>query len=311
MNETWKNCLTSSVDVVYLNYKQLVALTIVDSALLTANAVTNTLVIYVLIKTGQLASVSCKFILQLSFTDILIALLTQSLFIAVLFDTKCSVKIASQFVSAFLSRVSGYTIALIGVDRFVRIKYGMSYTLLLTNKFAKMLMLLVWLVALAHSGMVTIGLLIQQEQTVRKIGMTFDGGTLVFVFLLQIASIKFIGRINSKEPEPIQALQEAENKITKLCSRIMLLLVFFLMPFIIVSIVRSKIRDELNTQSRALLEYVYRFSLLFAYSNSIANALLFLSTNTRAKRFLIRKLGFEKNRRPNDIQIRENQIVPN
>ena len=174
MNETWKNCLTSSVDVVYLNYKQLVALTIVDSALLTANAVTNTLVIYVLIKTGQLASVSCKFILQLSFTDILI-----------------------------------------------------------------------------------------------------------------------------------------ENKITKLCSRIMLLLVFFLMPFIIVSIVRSKIRDELNTQSRALLEYVYRFSLLFAYSNSIANALLFLSTNTRAKRFLIRKLGFEKNRRPNNIQIRENQIVPN
>lgn len=311
MNETWKNCLTSSVDVVYLNYKQLVALTIVDSALLTANAVTNTLVIYVLIKTGQLASVSCKFILQLSFTDILIALLTQSLFIAVLFDTKCSVKIASQFVSAFLSRVSGYTIALIGVDRFVRIKYGMSYTLLLTNKFAKMLMLLVWLVALAHSGMVTIGLLIQQEQTVRKIGMTFDGGTLVFVFLLQIASIKFIGRINSKEPEPIHALQEAENKITKLCSRIMLLLVFFLMPFIIVSIVRSKIRDELNTQSRALLEYVYRFSLLFAYSNSIANALLFLSTNTRAKRFLIRKLGFEKNRRPNNIQIRENQIVPN
>lgn len=311
MNETWKNCLTSSVDVVYLNYKQLVALTIVDSALLTANAVTNTLVIYVLIKTGQLASVSCKFILQLSFTDILIALLTQSLFIAVLFDTKCSVKIASQFVSAFLSRVSGYTIALIGVDRFVRIKYGMSYTLLLTNKFAKMLMLLVWLVALAHSEMVTIGLLIQQEQTVRKIGMTFDGGTLVFVFLLQIASIKFIGRINSKEPEPIHALQEAENKITKLCSRIMLLLVFFLMPFIIVSIVRSKIRDELNTQSRALLEYVYRFSLLFAYSNSIANALLFLSTNTRAKRFLIRKLGFEKNRRPNDIQIRENQIVPN
>lgn len=272
---------------------------------------TNTLVIYVLIKRGQLASVSCKFILQLSFTDILIALLTQSLFIAVLFDTKCSVKIASQFVSAFLSRVSGYTIALIGVDRFVRIKYGMSYTLLLTNKFAKMLMLLVWLVALAHSGMVTIGLLIQQEQTVRKIGMTFDGGTLVFVFLLQIASIKFIGRINSKEPEPIQALQEAENKITKLCSRIMLLLLFFLMPFIIVSIVRSKIRDEINTQSRALLEYVYRFSLLFAYSNSIANALLFLSTNTRAKRFLIRKLGFEKNRRPNNIQIRENQIVPN
>ena len=311
MNETWKNCLTSSVDVVYLNYKQLVALTIVDSALLIANAVTNTLVIYVLIKTGQLASASCKFILQLSFTDILIAFLTQSLFIAVLFDTKCSVKIASQFVSAFLSRVSGYTIALIGVDRFVRIKYGMSYTLLLTNKFAKMLMLLVWLVALAHSGMVTIGLLIQQEQTVRKIGMTFDGGTLVFVFLLQIASIKFIGRINSKEPEPIQALQEAENKITELCSRIMLLLVFFLMPFIIVSFVRSKIRDELNTQSRALLEYVYRFSLLFAYSNSIANALLFLSTNTRAKRFLIRKLGFEKNRTPNDIQIRENQVVPN
>ena len=111
MNEIRNDCLTSAVYTVCLSDRQLIALVIVDLVLLTVNA--NALVIYVLIKTEHLVCMSCKLILQLSSTYILIALLTQTLFIAVLFETKCSVKITSQFVWTFTSRVSGYTIALI------------------------------------------------------------------------------------------------------------------------------------------------------------------------------------------------------
>ena len=311
MNETRKDCFTSAVDIVYLSDRRLIILAIVDLVLLTVNVVANALVIYVLIKTEQLVCTSCKFILQLSSTDILIALLTQTLFIAVLFETKCSVKITSQFVSTFTSRVSGYTIALIGFDRFVRIKYGVNYTLFLTNKFVTMLLFLPWLAGLIHAGMITIGLLIHQEEIVRTIGVTFDASVFLFVLILQVATIKSIGKMNSQvRPESLRALQEADKKITRLCSRIMFLLVLFIIPFLVVNVVRNKIRDQLNPKNKALLEFIFRFSMIFAYSNSIANAMLFLSTNSMGKRFLTRRLGLDVEGKRKNVRVNENQNIP-
>ena len=311
MNETRNDCLTSAVDTMYLSDRQLITLAIVDIVLLTVNAVANGLVIYVLIKTKQLVYTSCKFILQLSSADVLIALLTQTLFIAVLFEAKCSVKITSQFVSTFTSRVSGYTIAVIGFDRFVSIKYGINYTLFLTNKFVTMLLLLPWLVSLIHAGMITIGLLIHHEGIVRTIGVTFDVSVFLFVLILQVATIKSIAKMNSHiRPESIRVLQEAEKKLTKLCSRIMFLLVFFIIPFLVVNVVRDNIQDQLNSKNKALLELIFRFSMLFAYSNSIANAMLVLRTNSMGKRFLIRRLGLDLERGRNNVMVNENQNIP-
>ena len=59
-NETLEDCLTSAVDIASLNYSQRFTLTTIDVMLLVTNAVANVLVIYVLINTKQLTSVSCK-----------------------------------------------------------------------------------------------------------------------------------------------------------------------------------------------------------------------------------------------------------
>ena len=312
MNETLEDCLTSAIDISSLNYSQRFTLTTIDVMLLVTNAVANVLVIYVLIETKQLTSVSCKFLFMLSLTDILIAMFTQSLFIVVLFETKCRVKIASQFVSGFLSRVSSYTVAAIGVDRFIRIKYRMNYMSILTNAFATILMLLAFFLALIQATVITVGLLINKEQTVRSVGMAIDGSVVLFVLLLQVATIKIIRRINSQiRPDSSQILQEANKKITKLCSRIMVLLVLFITPFLIVSFIRNRIRHQLRTEQKSVLEFIFRLSMLFAYMNSLANALLFLTTNIRGKRFLNKKLGFTSESRSRDTVMKENRTVSN
>lgn len=311
-NETLEDCLTSAVDIASLNYSQRFTLTTIDVMLLVTNAVANVLVIYVLINTKQLTSVSCKFLLMLSLTDILIALFTQSLFIVVLFETKCRVKIASQFVSAFLSRVSSYTVAVIGVDRFIRIKYRMNYMSILTNAFATILMLLAFFLALIQATVITVGLLINKEQSVRSVGMAIDGSVVLFVLLLQVATMKIIRRINSQiRPDSSHILQEANKKITKLCSRIMVLLVLFITPFLIVSFIRNRIRHQLHTEQKSVLEFIFRLSMLFAYTNSLANALLFLTTNIRGKKFLNKKLGLTSESRSRDTVMKENRTVSN
>ena len=53
----------------------------------------------------------------------LIGILAQSLLAAILFGAPCSVDEVSVFVFTFLSHMSNYTIAVLGVDRYFRIKH--------------------------------------------------------------------------------------------------------------------------------------------------------------------------------------------
>ena len=174
-----------------------------------------------------------------------------------------------------------------------------------------MLLLLPWLVDLIHAGITTIGLLVHQEGIMRTIAVTFDAIVFLFVLILQVTTIKSIGKMTSQvRPESIRPLQEADKKITRLCSRIMFLLVLFIIPFLVVNIVTNKILDQLNLKNKGLLEFIFRFAKLFAYSNSIANAMLFLSSNSIVKRFLIRRLGMNVKRRRNNVIVNENQNIP-
>lgn len=124
MDITYENCQKIAFDVKYLTYCQLVALTVVNLIILPANLITNALVLYILIKTKQVSNVSCKIIFMLGLSDLLIA--------SFVYDKACSVKISSIFLSTFLAHLSAYTIAIMGVVRFVRIKYKVSYKAVLT-----------------------------------------------------------------------------------------------------------------------------------------------------------------------------------
>ena len=129
MNEINTTCQTSAVGVIYLTYGQLASLTI-------ANCI-----------------VSAS-----SLSEILIAFFVQNLHLVLIYDKTCSVTIASQFLSTFLLRLFGYTIGIIGVDRYIRIKYKMRFKSILTAKFMMSMKVLVWMTAFLHAVWITVGL---------------------------------------------------------------------------------------------------------------------------------------------------------
>ena len=144
MENILPECQTGSVDVLYLTYLQLIILTVLNLLISAGTVISNSLVIFLLIKTKQIFKVSCKLIFHLSISDLSITLLVQNLFLAVLFETDCIVKIASQFLSGFLVRLSAYTTGLTGIDRFIRIKYKITFRSILTSKSVMFMLLLVW-----------------------------------------------------------------------------------------------------------------------------------------------------------------------
>ena len=95
----------------------------VNLILMIANIAANTLAIYVLIKTKQILQITCKLIFTLITSDLLLGVFYQNLLFVMLFSRNCVVIEAYLFLVAFLLRSSCYTVALIGVDRYLRIKH--------------------------------------------------------------------------------------------------------------------------------------------------------------------------------------------
>ena len=66
----------------------------------------------------------------------------------------------------------------------------------------------------------------------------------------------------------------------------MLLLVFFSLPYLIATGIRGVFYNQLNKNVKAILELIAALSVIFVYTNYIANAIIFLTMNVKARGFL-------------------------
>ena len=117
------NCYSEIFQASLLTSGQLAALTVINLILMVANIFANGLVIYILIKTKQILQTACKLIFVLSASDLLLGLFCQNLLFAMFYTTKCSIIEAYLFLVTLLLHLSCYTVAIIGVDRYLRIKH--------------------------------------------------------------------------------------------------------------------------------------------------------------------------------------------
>ena len=70
----------------FLDGTQVVVLTITNSVVMVANIITNMLVIYILLKTGQTANSACKLFFMLSVSDLMTELFCQNLQATILYQ---------------------------------------------------------------------------------------------------------------------------------------------------------------------------------------------------------------------------------
>ena len=285
MNKTSVSCHIAEVAFSYFNSRQLVTLVVINLLLMVGNVIANALVIYILIKTKQSVNVTCKLIFALSTSDLLIGVIGQNLFAALFFHKNCFLQAAFRSLSMFLIHLSGYTTGIIGIDRYVRIKHYASFKTLWTKRIVLSLLCAALFFALFQVLLVEIALKFRKEKFAVPINAAIDSVLIEIVVFLQVKTIRTSNTVTDNSS--LVHAQRINKVITKLSMRIMLLLCMFLTPYtILTSLLRASIKDQLNGNDRSILEFVYCMNIIHLFGNSFANAVLFLMTIVKAKRFL-------------------------
>ena len=275
-------CETS---ILHLTHHHRALLTVLDVLVLLGNAVANTLVIYIPTKTKAITNFSCRLMCLLTVNDLAIASVAQKLFIVKTYRASCITNLIYQLVSRFLPRLSGYIIGVTGIDRYVRIRYKMKFKMILTTRFLIILMVLILCVASIQAMLITLGLLLHKETIFSSTAVGMDFFLFIFVVCLQIRTIATTNS-TTKEAKNPKILQHFNKKITKLCSRTMISCTAFYIPYMTVDGVRNKIREVVSLKTKVILDFLFMISIIFAFLNSFVSALLFLSSNVKAKPFL-------------------------
>ena len=179
---------------------------------------------YILTRTEQISNVTCKLVFMLSASDFLIAIFVQNLLTAVLYVMNCSLLLAQIFLSVFLTHLSMYTIAIIGIDRYIRIKHT-NFQTIWTKKVIFTLILAGCFLALFQGVMVTTGYLVGHLSIITLIYIAMDSIVLVIIIFLQVQTIRTSNAIHNESS--ITASERINKKITKLSLGIMFLFCFF------------------------------------------------------------------------------------
>lgn len=203
----------------------------------------------------------------------MIAIFVQNLSTATFYIIQCSLHVASLISKAFLLHLSMYVVAVISIDRYVRIKYYANFKRIWTT------------LALFQALMVTMAFILRKPRIGKLVYAAMDCMIIGVIFWLQIQTIRTSNAINSELT--ISTLGNINKKIAKLSIRIMILFCFFYAPcFIVGIIVRHFIIHRLNANKKIMLGFLSCLSVVFSFGSCSANAILFLMTNVKVKRLL-------------------------
>ena len=213
------------------------------------------------------------------------------------------------------------TIAIIGIDRYIRIKHYANFKALWTTRVVLTLILIEVFLSLLQAIMILIGLSSGIEYITVLVYFAIDGVIISEIIVLQILTIQTSNAIfhkskitasdktNKNPAETGRKLNVHKTfrrrlgrllkvlcmfnlrpvptgKISKLSMKIMLLFCCFIVPHAITFVLSEFIGDTLNKHKKSLFDFITVTTGLFGYINSFANAISFLVTNGKARRFM-------------------------
>ena len=234
------NCYSEIFQASLLTSGQLAALTVINLILMVANIFANGLVIYILIKTKQILQTACKLIFVLSASDLLLGLFCQNLLFAMFYTTKCSIIEAYLFLVTLSLHLSCYTLAIIGVDRYLRIKHYRNFRTIWTRRVVLKLFFVAVFLALLQAVLVLAGSVLGKQHIVTPFYIAVDGVVIGLITFLQVQTIRTSNAVHNESTAVASDI--INKKITKLSMRIMLLLCVFITPHLIVYTLRENIR---------------------------------------------------------------------
>jgi len=282
-------CETSYTGKVKLSEQQIYGLVAFDITVLLINLVLNTLVIVYMLCSKSLHKIGYKLIFCLSVSDICLALIAQTLFAIMLIKypdtTNCDFELSVQFFAILFTHTSGYTIALIGFDRYARIRFLNQYAEKITHKRVNAALITICALSLLQAGLYVVGTEFNFFKGAKRIAVIVDVLIALLVLLLYLLTIRAIKRGNQKPVVKSAAMQSINKSMIKVASKILLTVLLFYIPYVIISFLHTILIKRLNSKTQQILEFLLICSFIFTYCNSFVNAAIFLGVNTTAQRY--------------------------
>ena len=273
------------LEIIQLNGYRLWLVAMSNAVIMVGNFLANSLVILCLIKTNQTTKPSYRMIFQLSLSDVLVATITQPLVQVARIDSRrsCAVIISTHF-SFIFTRISTYTIALIGYDRYLRVKYPTTFQDCLTPFRVYIILFVICLVALLNTCLMISGFLVKSEIVWGLAGF-IDFSAILIVIYLQIKTV-VAANAHQNSVENLSVLEDIQKKIVKVAARIVFMFLIMVLPYFVCLLIRGIVRSSLNGSDKEYLEFVFEMLMNLIFMNSFGNAILFLMSNERAKKYL-------------------------
>ena len=146
-----------------------------------------------------------------------------------------------------------YTIAIIGIDRYLRIKHFENFKALWTTKVVSVFISIEVFLAFVQAMMTLIGLLSGKEYIAVPVYYTIDGLIISRKIFLQVLTMR-----TSSQESRIDNSRNINRKITKLSMQIMLLFCCFTTPQLIMYVLREFMQDILNDYEKTFSQQLLR-----------------------------------------------------
>ena len=172
-----------------------------------------------------------------------------------------------------------YIIGPIGVDRFVIINYYTKHQEILTPFLVFMAQILIWALSLLDTVLILTDTL-NQTGFLQIFVVLFDISLIILVAVLQIKTI------SSMKILLVLAESSLDRKIRKLATKVFIAITLLLAPSIVCAIVRSNIEATLIHEEKENLQFIFGIAINLIYVNSSTNAVLFLASNVKSKKYL-------------------------
>lgn len=199
MNER-SSCNKFEIHFSNLNSRQLAILTLFNLVVMAGNVTLNILVIYILIKTKQIVNVTFEIIFMLSILDVLIGVFVQNVFLFAFYEKDCAIQRPFRILSKFFAHLTGYVVALLGIDRYIRIKYYANFKSVWKSEVVITLLFIESLLAIFQTVMLEVGLTYSRGQIAIIVYCVTDGFTISMIIFLQIQTFRTPNALQSVSP---------------------------------------------------------------------------------------------------------------
>lgn len=258
-----------------------------SSILMVPTTIFNAFNVYALVVTKQLGNPSLRLIFYLSLTDTCMGLIGQPLDIIVFSRAnqqprKCLFNMASECFLLFLGHMSAYIIALIGFDRYFRIKYLNRYSSIIKTWKIQLAIAICLFLAIAEALIHGLGPQLGIFQKVSAFESLSNILIFVLVLMPYILSI-FKMKQHSRNASNRYLLASVDKVVTSTATCIIFAVIIMYLPYVGFCVCRFFILRR-NRQPWFLMGSYCSYLILF--TNSLVNALIFLSYNVKCREVL-------------------------